>query len=62
MDNQEVEKKVNDKESEQWLLNGNCSICRKRKYCNKDCSARIKAFEKKVSNSIGSIFLKRMLR
>lgn len=59
MNNQEVEKKVNNKESEQWLLNGDCSICRKRKYCNKDCSARIKNIEKNVSSKIGSLFLRK---
>ncbi len=24
--------------SEQWKMGGDCSICRKRKYCNKECS------------------------
>lgn len=23
--------------SEQWMLNGNCELCRKRNYCSKEC-------------------------
>ena len=25
--------------SEQWLLDGKCSICRKKEYCSKPCKA-----------------------
>lgn len=64
LQNEEIIQQVNeeDNKSEQWLLDGDCSVCRRKNYCSKDCNARIKAFEKNVSNSIGSIFLKRMLR
>ena len=24
--------------SEQWLLNGDCRICRRKKYCSKPCT------------------------
>lgn len=33
-------------DNEQWLTDGNCSICRKKSYCKKDCkkaSMRMKA-------------------
>lgn len=23
--------------SEQWLLNGNCKLCRRKNYCSKEC-------------------------
>lgn len=38
--------------SEQWLLEGNCSICRKQKYCNKNCNARKKALEQLVKDTL----------
>ena len=25
--------------SEQWLLDGNCNICRRKEYCSKPCKA-----------------------
>ena len=34
----EINKKVD--ESEQWLLQGNCDLCRKNKYCSKYCKAK----------------------
>ena len=27
-------------ETEQWLLRGDCSVCRKRNYCSKPCRVR----------------------
>lgn len=29
--------------NEQWLLNGDCEICRRRNYCKKDCTKRERA-------------------
>lgn len=26
--------------TDQWLLSGDCSICRRRKYCSKPCKLR----------------------
>ena len=34
--------KIPDK-NEQWLLNGDCSICRRRNYCKKECTKRARA-------------------
>ena len=31
-------------ETEQWLLSGDCSKCRKSKYCSKRCTANSKAY------------------
>lgn len=25
-------------ETDQWLLSGNCEVCRRRNYCNKPCT------------------------
>lgn len=33
--------KVN--KNEQWLLDGNCDICRRNNYCKKDCTKRTRA-------------------
>lgn len=37
--------------SDQWLLNGDCTYCRKAKYCKKDCSARKQATAKILKNA-----------
>lgn len=29
--------------NEQWLLDGNCNICRRKNYCKKDCTKRARA-------------------
>ena len=31
-------------ETEQWMLEGDCSKCRKRNYCSKRCTANSKAY------------------
>lgn len=56
--NKELDKKVND--SEQWLSNGDCSICRRRTFCHKDCKARSKSIEKDVESTISNILMIRM--
>ena len=30
-------------ENEQWLLDGDCKICRRQNYCQKDCTRRKRA-------------------
>lgn len=47
------------KNEEQWLTDGICSVCRKRKYCTKNCKARIKAIEKSIKNEFSNIVIKR---
>lgn len=34
--------------SEQWKSGGNCSICRRKTYCRKACSASKKAFQRDI--------------
>ena len=36
-------------ETEQWLLEGRCEICRKNKYCSKRCGANVKSYRKALT-------------
>lgn len=44
-------------ESEQWLLDGRCSICRRKKYCSKPC----KACKNRREFEMRSVFAKAMI-
>ena len=48
--------KVNERN--QWQLKGDCSICRKQKYCTKQCQA----FKKNIYKEVERIFLDRIGR
>ena len=48
--------------SEQWKLNGDCEVCRKRNYCQKDCSKRKEYIEQLAQQTISNMFLKRLLK
>ena len=37
--------------SEQWKLNGQCSICRRKSYCKKQCKANKENFKTEVKNT-----------
>lgn len=41
-----------DSDSDQWLLNGKCSICRRRKYCGKECTASKRAKDAMIKQMI----------
>ena len=41
--------KVN--ETDQWLLSGDCSICRRKKYCSKPCT-KYKRYKKAQINAL----------
>ena len=49
-----------NKKSDQWLLDGDCSLCRKRNYCTKNCSKRIERLNRIGGSAISSIILKRL--
>lgn len=40
------------KETEQWLLNGNCSKCRKKNYCSKECKRNDLRKKRIIANTI----------
>lgn len=45
-----------DMKTEQWNLLGECTKCRKEKYCSKPCKAHKKNVQRKVMNAVaGSI-------
>ena len=45
-------------ENEQWLSDGKCSLCRRQKYCKKQCSAN----KKQVYNLVQSEFMKALAK
>ena len=38
--------------NEQWLLNGDCKICRRRNYCKKECTPRKRAQRDWLANAV----------
>ena len=42
------------KPADQWKLGGDCVLCRRKKYCRKQCSARKKAFERALYSCVNS--------
>lgn len=38
--------------NEQWKLNGQCSICRRKSYCKKQCKANKENFKQEVFDSV----------
>jgi hypothetical protein len=47
--------------SNQWELNGDCSECRKQKYCKKACKARDKYIDKKISQAVSNTTFGKMV-
>jgi hypothetical protein len=39
-------------ETDQWKLDGRCSVCRRVKYCHKECSALKRGIEQIVSGFV----------
>jgi hypothetical protein len=37
---------------EQWLLGGNCNICRRKKFCQKACTVNKRVFNARVMGSL----------
>ena len=43
--------------SEQWKLKGQCSICRRKSYCKKQCKANKETFTAELKETvIGKLF------
>lgn len=46
---------MNNKVSnEQWKTDGKCSVCRRKAYCKKSCSANKKGFQREVGRALAS--------
>lgn len=43
-------------ESEQWLLNGDCSKCRRDSYCKKLCTKASRAADSRMAMAVHSLF------
>lgn len=46
--------------SEQWLLDGECGICRRRGYCNKLCKACINRRDNIVRSAVAQALYRRI--
>lgn len=56
---------MEEKDSSQWLSNGDCEICRRSKYCSKSCRAKKEATQRdiyEVVNHLTSGFFGHMLK
>lgn len=49
-----------DNNADRWLSDGNCELCRRKKYCNKPCKASQK-FMMRQAISLGAQFAAKML-
>ena len=49
-------------ENEQWRLRGDCSVCRKEKYCSKRCKANEQRSTGWVYAEVAKAMLKAMVR
>lgn len=47
--------------NEQWKLDGDCSICRRRSYCSKVCTRNRNKTCVELRNLIGKIMVQRVL-
>ncbi len=39
--------------SDRWLIDGDCSKCRRRQYCSKDCTKRKRSMNRMIRDFIG---------
>ena len=46
--------------SEQWLLEGDCSVCRRKRYCTKGCKKNRIAKERQINAIITNAIIKRL--
>lgn len=49
-------------ENEQWKLQGDCSACRKEKYCSKRCKANERRSTDSVRAAVAKVMLEVMMR
>ena len=47
--------------TEQWLLEGDCRLCRKEKYCSNKCTSRKKYESRNIYNLVSKAMMTRML-
>lgn len=40
--------------NEQWKSDGDCSLCRRKSYCKKECSAHNKRFRREIGRAFAS--------
>lgn len=50
----------NIEENEQWRLNGNCDICKRKKYCTKGCKINREKKEQLLDALVREAFFKRI--
>lgn len=52
---------MESKISDQWKMGGDCSICRKRKYCTKDCTQHKAWVRRAIAAAFGRTKAGRMM-
>lgn len=53
---------MNVDKSEQWNLDGKCSICRRKNYCSKPCTRAKRARESFIRGAFGKAMLDVLMR
>lgn len=48
--------------NEQWKTNGDCSKCRRKKYCSKDCNAKKRALARLIKRSVSEYMAERIFK
>ena len=48
--------------NEQWKSDGDCTMCRRQKYCKKPCSASKKRIDRIVMNGAAEFFEERLCK
>ena len=47
--------------NDQWKLDGDCSLCRRRSYCSKVCTRNRNKTRAEIKNLVGKIMVQRVL-
>ena len=50
-----------DDKTEQWLLNGKCSICRRKEYCSNPCKACKSRWQYEMECAVNRAMVRRMV-
>ena len=46
--------------NDQWKTTGDCTRCRRQKYCSHQCTANKRAAQKEIANTIISYLVKKL--
>lgn len=55
---EELLKVYKESQNEQWKLDGNCELCRRKNYCKTQCSMSKKNVDRTIHNAVMNTFFK----